>query len=58
MTLVTEAFEGPDKIEFFRILVAQLAQNGHFNLSLSCIARMLLQNLDCNNLICSCNKKK
>lgn len=41
-----EALEGSDKVELVGILLAETWQDGNFDLTLTCIRRMVLEDLD------------
>lgn len=49
VTFVVETFKCTHKVELFRILVAETRKNWDFNLSLTCVAWVFLQNLDGHN---------
>lgn len=50
VVLVLETLERSHKVELVRILLAQPAQDGHLDLALSRVRRMVLQDLDGHNL--------
>lgn len=51
VVLVLKALESPHKIKFVGIFLAQSRQNGHLNLALSRIGRMILQDFDGHNVV-------
>ena len=48
-----ETFKRPDIVEFFGLFHTKPGQDGDFNLALACITRMILQDFNRHNLICS-----
>lgn len=51
VVLVLEALEGAHKIEFVRILLAETRQDGDLDLALARVRRMVLQDLDGNDVV-------
>lgn len=51
MILVLEAFVGPNEIEFIGILLAQSGQDIDLDLPLTCVRRMILQDLDSHHFV-------
>lgn len=51
MVLVLEALESAHEIEFVRIFLAEPRQNRHLDLTLARIRRMVLEDLDGDNVI-------
>jgi hypothetical protein len=51
VVLVSETLIGSDKVELIRILLAQSGQDADFDLALSRIRRVVLQDLDGHDLV-------
>lgn len=46
MVLVLKALEGPDEVELVGVLLAEARQDGHFDLTLTGVWWMVLEDLD------------
>lgn len=51
VVLVLKALERSHEIEFVRILLAESRKDGHFDLALSRVRRMVLEDLDGDNVV-------